>query len=221
MKDATNTMLCWNPGGEVRLVPWPAEGRARNLHMSALACWGHVRGADFRDRQIAVFAEAMAAIVRDGCSPNAVHQACLGLEEYRAAIAEDMLTPFPDPLHGRHYCIIEESEWVKTPWGGYLELVLKVIKGDREGLRIIDRLHLNHAGNPVLQEFAYRHLADYCHLTGQVQLMDSSQLHGIPFWVWLDDVGAGHKWVARLQEESRPGWFKPRGEPFTVEVLDD
>lgn len=51
--------------------------------------------------------------------------------------------------------------------------------------------------------------------------MDSQQLHGIPFWVWLDDVGVGHKWVARLQEESRPGWFKPRGEPFTVEVLDD
>lgn len=89
MNDATNTILCWNLGGEVRLIPWPAGGRARGFEVSTLACFDHVRTADFKDRQVAVLAEALAAIVRDGCNPNEVHQACMGLDEYRAAMPAD------------------------------------------------------------------------------------------------------------------------------------
>lgn len=89
MSDATNTMLCWNPGAEVRLVPWPARGQARDLDVSTLACLDRVREADFRDRQVAVLAEALAAIVRDGCDPAEVHRACMGLDEYRAAMPEE------------------------------------------------------------------------------------------------------------------------------------
>lgn len=119
---------------------------------------------------------------------------------------------------GFYYCVIEESEMVTLKHGGYLELVLKVVKGDREGLRIIDRLHLNHAGDAALQERAYKRLADYCHLTGQVQITDSSQLHGIPFWVLLDDKDAWSMPTGQLLDEGQQGRFVHRGEPFRVEV---
>lgn len=138
------------------------------------------------------------------------HGAPLPLEQCKA--------PADQKLSGRHYCIIEESEWVKAGAGGYLELVVRVIDGEQKGRRFVERLHLDSPINREQQEQAYKRLADYCHLTGQIQITDSSQLHGIPFWVRLNGTEA--LTTGRLQEESRPGWFKPRGEPFTVEVLE-
>lgn len=90
MSDATDTMLCWNPGGEVRLIPWPARRRAGGFDFSALACCDDVRSASFRDRQVAVLAEALVAVVRDGCDPGEVHRACMSLDEYRAAMPADI-----------------------------------------------------------------------------------------------------------------------------------
>lgn len=141
-----------------------------------------------------------------------------GLGELLDAMKRAVTTCFPRWFESC-YCLIEDSEWVKTSRGGYLELVLKVIKGDREGLRFIDRLHLNHAGDAALQERSYKRLADYCHLTGQIQIADSNQLHGIPFWVLVED--SGEVTTVRLQDKGQRGDLIHRGEPFTVEVLDD
>mgnify|MGYP001091173355 CR=1 FL=1 len=116
---------------------------------------------------------------------------------------------------GQEYCIIEESEWVKTPRGGYLELVLKVIKGDREGLRFIDRLHLN-TEDLRLQQQAYKRLSAYSRVTGVVYIQDSQQLHGIPFWVrWTES----NELVTLEFMDGSPSAPKDDG-PFTVEVLE-
>lgn len=114
------------------------------------------------------------------------------------------------------YAVAEASEWVTTTRGGYLELILKVVRGPSKGLRFIDRLHLQ---NPdlALQEQAYKRLSEYCHVTGQIQINDSSQLHGIPFWVKLNEVGS--RLIARLQDEQDDGSFTTRGDDFRVEPL--
>lgn len=89
---AQQAMLCWNPGtDEVALAKWPDErGLSQRYAMTHLACWSYVRRATFDERKAIVFIEAMHLIIRDGCDPQAVHRALLGLEEYRDGCARDM-----------------------------------------------------------------------------------------------------------------------------------
>ena len=90
--DATEAMLCWTPdSGAVRLVRWPdLSGKSNKYEMTGLACYSHVREMSFEQRKALVFVEAMHLIVRDGCYPKAVHDALLGLREYRDGCACDM-----------------------------------------------------------------------------------------------------------------------------------
>ena len=92
MRNAINTMLCWNPGtSEVALVPWPDEGRqSEGYERTALACTSSVREMTVTERTAIVYIEAIHLIVRDKCDPMAVHAALLGLSEYADALAEDM-----------------------------------------------------------------------------------------------------------------------------------
>ena len=62
---------------------------------------------------------------------------------------EQRKAPADQKLSGRHYCIIEESEWVKAGAGGYLELVVRVIDGEQKGRRFVERLHLD---SPINRE---------------------------------------------------------------------
>lgn len=99
-KNAKNTMLCWNPTwldedlgyelGKVALVPWPGRGRGKEYRMSSLACDVDVRESSFKQRKAKVFMDAIHLIVRDGIDPEVVHQALLGLEEYRDGCSDDM-----------------------------------------------------------------------------------------------------------------------------------
>ena len=91
--NAANAILCWNPrSNEVALVPWPdTHGKSDHYMMTSLAVYTHVRESDFEQRKAIVFIEAMHLIVRDGCDPASVHGALLGLDEYRAGCAPDML----------------------------------------------------------------------------------------------------------------------------------
>lgn len=91
-RNATNTMLCWNDrSDEVALVDWPdCSGRSDAYRKTALACYAHIRARSFEARKMAVFITAMQAIVRDGVEPLAMHNALLGLDEYRDGCADDM-----------------------------------------------------------------------------------------------------------------------------------
>ena len=90
--NATNTMLCWNPGTkEVALIPWPDKNQLSYQYpMSVLACYTDVRNMNFEQRKKIVFIEAMHLIVRDGCDPQAVHLALLDLDEYKDGCSADM-----------------------------------------------------------------------------------------------------------------------------------
>jgi hypothetical protein len=64
MLNAKNAMLCWNPGGEVALVPWPDRqqlSRRLGLRYGDLACYKHMHGLSFEGRQAVVLAEAIGA----------------------------------------------------------------------------------------------------------------------------------------------------------------
>lgn len=126
------------------------------------------------------------------------------------------------PPAGCHYCIIEESEWVKTPRGGYLELTLKIVRGPATGRRFVERLTLQDP-NPVPVEMAYRRLSIYSRLTGIVHIQDPRQLHGIPFWVWLDESGTSPK-ITLLEEQEDGTLLRVEDRSArraTVVVLDD
>ena len=92
MKSAKTTMLCWNPhSDEVALFAWPDIQQLSRLYKrTSLACFTEFRKRNFEKRKAQIFIEAMHLIVRDGCSPAAVHKALLGLEEYQDGLAEDM-----------------------------------------------------------------------------------------------------------------------------------
>ena len=101
-KNAKNTMLCWNPSdmqprreqkerGAVALVPWPDHRSLSDQYvMSGLAAYRNIQTGSFEHRKLMIFITAVQAIVRDGCDPMAVHNALLGLEEYRDGLADDM-----------------------------------------------------------------------------------------------------------------------------------
>lgn len=90
-QNLTNTMICWNPGGAVALVPWPDRaGASDRFEMSGGACYGEVKRASFEQRKAMAFIEAMHLIVRDGCDPAEVNRVLMGLEEYRAGCSGDM-----------------------------------------------------------------------------------------------------------------------------------
>ncbi len=130
------------------------------------------------------------------------------------AIVEARLAAASDK---RSYCAVIESEWVKTSRGGYLELTLAVLQGPGTGLHLRHHLYLQD-GNKTVQGQAYRHLAVYCHLTGQIQITDSSQLHGIPFWVRFAGVDEEEDSVVLLAEGAPPS--KTPDSVFTVKVLE-
>lgn len=64
--------------------------------------------------------------------------------------------------------------------GAYLELEMEVISPAAfAGRKVWDRLNLQNT-NPVAVEMAFGTLSAICHATGQLQVQNSAQLHGLP-----------------------------------------
>jgi hypothetical protein len=92
---ADKAILCWNPGtSQVRVFEFPPPdgfyGRWAKYEMTTLADSQHFCEMTFEQRKAAVFIEAMHIVVRDKCSPMAVHLALLEVQEYRDGCALDM-----------------------------------------------------------------------------------------------------------------------------------
>jgi hypothetical protein len=89
MRSAKTTILCWNPDSdEVALFAWPDTNQlSRHYKRTSLACFSGFSESSFEKRKAQIFIEAMHLIIRDGCSPAAVHNALLGLKEYRDGLA--------------------------------------------------------------------------------------------------------------------------------------
>lgn len=82
-----------------------------------------------------------------------------------------------------HPVIIVSSEFKPTKNdqnSGFLELMLQIIDGPHKGETGAYRLNLFNA-NAQAVDIASRQLSALCHVTGQMMLSDSSQLHNIPF----------------------------------------
>ncbi|AQH05779.1 hypothetical protein A9R05_42950 (plasmid) [Burkholderia sp. KK1] len=115
MRNAINTMLCWNPGtSEIALVPWPDVDRcSQGFTRTALACTSSVHKMTVAERTAIVYIEAIHLIVRDKCDPAAVHAALLGLSEYVGALAEDMPgMPIGCPASEQDSAVIDEPPLV-------------------------------------------------------------------------------------------------------------
>lgn len=91
-RSAKEVMLCWNAGtDQVIVVPWPDRcGRSDGYDMTALACDAYVAEMSPEQLKAVCFIEAMHLIVGDGCDPQAVHYALLGVTEYVDGCADDM-----------------------------------------------------------------------------------------------------------------------------------
>jgi len=93
MGNYTNTMVCWNVGGEVCTVPWPDNrGRSEKWQRTCGACYGNIQKANHEQRKCRAFIDAMTMIVRDGCDPADVHAAFMQIEEYVDGLPDDMLS---------------------------------------------------------------------------------------------------------------------------------
>ena len=56
----TNTMICWDMGGNVALVPWPdRRGASDKFQRSTGACYDVVRGGDFEQRKCRAFIDVV------------------------------------------------------------------------------------------------------------------------------------------------------------------
>jgi hypothetical protein len=103
MRSVKDTMICWTPPdwpsedkryvrGEVGLYPWPDKTRQSDRYaMTGGATYSHIhQQRSFEKRKTETLIAAIHMIVRDGCDPQKVHQALLGLEEYLDACSDDM-----------------------------------------------------------------------------------------------------------------------------------
>ncbi|CAN7475776.1 hypothetical protein [Caballeronia sp. LjRoot31] len=97
LKNLTNTMICWKPGGDVKLMAHPCRPRGASRGWRAVgACDSEYHEATPEQRKTMIFIEAVHLIVRDGCDPQTVHAALCGLEEYRDGLSYDMPRPQQD-----------------------------------------------------------------------------------------------------------------------------
>lgn len=82
-----------------------------------------------------------------------------------------------------HLCIITNSEFKASKSNsnnGYVEFTLEVVDGPSKGASGAWRLNLFHE-NPKTVDIANSQLSALCHVTGQMLISDTTQLHNIPF----------------------------------------
>lgn len=92
-----------------------------------------------------------------------------------------------DPLPpGWYVAMIDESEMkpTKDGTGAYLQIRLNILDPNYANRKVYDRLNLQNS-NQVAVNIAQATLSAICHATGRIQVMDSTELHGIPLEVKL------------------------------------
>lgn len=92
-----------------------------------------------------------------------------------------------DPLPpGWYVAMIDESEMkpTKDGTGAYLQIRLNILDPNYANRKVFDRLNLQNS-NQVAVNIAQATLSAICHATGKLQVMDSTELHGIPLEVKL------------------------------------
>lgn len=83
---------------------------------------------------------------------------------------------------GQYPVIISASEEkpTKSGNGSYIQLEMTVQGGEFGGRKLFDRLNIKNP-NQTAVDIAYATLSAICHVTGQLQISQTEQLHGKPF----------------------------------------
>jgi hypothetical protein len=89
-----DTLIAWNPGGEIQVGPL-AENRkwSAAYRMSGGGCYTEVKSARGDSAKVFALAEFNAIVVRDGVPVSDADREFMKIDEYRDAIASDLLTP--------------------------------------------------------------------------------------------------------------------------------
>lgn len=85
---------------------------------------------------------------------------------------------------GKHPVVIKSSDIkpTKDNTSGMLVLELEIIDGPSKGVTGVYRLNLYHS-NPQTVDIAHRQLSSICHVVQRYKILNSEELHGIPFIV--------------------------------------
>lgn len=90
------TIILYNPNSDdVKLIRYPVKTQEGSDDYARYkrkigACMGDIRNKKLVSNQRKLFGDVMAMIIRDNVDPKAVHNAMLGLREYRKLMAFDM-----------------------------------------------------------------------------------------------------------------------------------
>lgn len=125
------TMTAWTPNtewyddystkGQVRIGPLIGEGMADwtkgerhtdDLPFSGGAAWLEMRNAPVHEALVRMFVEFHSMVFRDGIDPLVAHQAFLGIDEYRWALAADVPGAEEGP-RGFYGEVIHEQETLR------------------------------------------------------------------------------------------------------------
>ena len=97
-----------------------------------------------------------------------------------------------EPLPSGDYPVVVVGSEVKTTKRGdgqYLELQMQVMSGAYSGRTLWSRVTLSNP-NATATQIGQQQLAQLRHATGQMQLSDSQQLHGVPVQARVEHVKA-------------------------------
>lgn len=88
-----------------------------------------------------------------------------------------------EPVPSGNYLVMitkSEGKPTKSGSGSYLELEMTIQEGEFKGRKLFDRLNLFNPSQQAV-DIAQATLSAVCHVTGKLNISDSSELHNIPF----------------------------------------
>lgn len=79
---------------------------------------------------------------------------------------------------------LEKSELVQTKdgQGGRLKVIMNILSGPFQGQKIFEGYNIQNKNQDTM-DIAFRQLSALCHCVGKFTIIDTSELHGIPFKV--------------------------------------
>ena len=88
----SETVLCWDVGGRMELVPLGVLPRAWEPQRTGGACYVGRFDGDLEDRKLKLAVDLITILVRDGVDPKVLHEAMQPVDEYRDMLPLDALT---------------------------------------------------------------------------------------------------------------------------------
>ncbi|HIJ23075.1 MAG: DUF669 domain-containing protein [Candidatus Marinimicrobia bacterium] len=92
---------------------------------------------------------------------------------------------------GIYKAIITDSEGKPTAKGSGILLKMQIVEGPFQGHIFTEFLNMQHSSSPVAERISKQTLSSICHVTGKMQVSNTTELHDIPFAVKLSIEDGG------------------------------